>query len=49
MNTITCAELTAIAFAHLLMGQKQDEIIATDSQASICMVAIYMDSPQTLQ
>ena len=48
-NTITCAELAAIAYALLLMGQGQDEIIATDSQASICMIANYMDSPQTLQ
>ena len=31
------------------MGQGQNEIIATDSQASICMTAKYMDSPQTLQ
>ena len=31
------------------MGQRQDEIIANDSQASICMIAKYMDSPQTLQ
>ena len=48
-NTITHAKLAAIASALLLMGQEQDEIIATDSQASICMVAKYMDSPQTLQ
>ena len=31
------------------MGQGRDEIIATDSQASICMIAKYMNSPQTLQ
>ena len=31
------------------MGQGQDEFIAIDSQASICMIANYMDSPQTLQ
>ena len=48
-NIITRAELAAIAFALLLMGQGPDEIIATDSQASICMIAKYMDSPQTLQ
>ena len=48
-NTITRAELAAIASALLLMGQEQDKIIATDSQASICMIANYMDSPQTLQ
>ena len=48
-NTITRAELAAIASALLLMGQGQDEIIATDSQASICMIAKYMDSPQILQ
>ena len=48
-NTITRAELAAIAFALLLMGQRQDEIIATGSQASICMIAKFMDSPQTLQ
>ena len=48
-NTITRAELAIIASALLLMGQGQDEIIATDSQASICMIAKYMDSPRTLQ
>ena len=31
------------------MGQGQDEIFATDSQASICMIAQYMDSPLNLQ
>ena len=31
------------------MGQGQDETIATNSQASICMIAKYIDSPQTLQ
>ena len=36
INTITRAEL--VASALLLMGQGQDEIIATDSQASICMI-----------
>ena len=46
-NTITRAELAAIA--SLFIGQAQGEIIATDSQASICMIARYMDSPQTLQ
>ena len=51
-NTITRPELAAIAAIAstlLLMGQGQDEIIATDSQASICIIAKYMDSPQTLQ
>ena len=48
-NTITRAELAAIASALLLMGQGQDEITATDSQASICMIAKYMNSPETLQ
>ena len=48
-NTITRAELAAIASALLLMAQGQDEIIATDSQASMCMIAKNMDSPQTLQ
>ena len=48
-NTITRAELAAIASALQLMGQEQDEKIATNSQASICMIAKYMDSPQTLQ
>ena len=49
-DTITCAELGAIAgSALLLMGQGQDEIIATDSQASICVIPKYMDSLQTLQ
>ena len=47
-NTITRAELATIASALLLMGQDQDEINATDSQASICMIACW-DSPQTLQ
>ena len=40
-HTITRAELAAIASALLLMSQGQDEIIATDSQASICMIAIF--------
>ena len=31
------------------MGQGQDENVATDSQASICMIAMYMDSPHILQ
>ena len=48
-HTITRAELAAIASALLLMGQGQDKIITTDGQASICMIAKYMDSPQTLQ
>ena len=38
-NTITRAELAAIAYDLLLMGQEQDEIIATVSQASFCMTA----------
>ena len=42
-NTITRAELAAIASALLLMGQGQDEITATDSQASICMIAKYIN------
>ena len=42
-------ELAAIASALQLMGQVQDKIITTDSQASICMIARFMDSPQTLQ
>ena len=36
-NTITRAELAASAL--LFMGQGQDEITATDSQASICVIA----------
>ena len=48
-NTITRIELAAIASALPLMGQGQDEIIAANSQASICMIAKYMDSAQTLQ
>ena len=48
-ETIKCAELTATASTVLLMGQERDEIIATDSQASICMIATYMGSPQPLQ
>ena len=48
-KTITCAELAAIASALLQMGQDQDEIIATDSQASICMIAKIMLSLQSLQ
>ena len=48
-NTITRAELAAIASALLLMGQGRDEITATDRQASIYIVSKYMDSPQTLQ
>ena len=48
-NTLTHAELVTIASALLLMGQGRDEIIATDSQASISMIAKYMDSPQILQ
>ena len=35
--------------ALLPMRQEQGEIIATDSQASICMIANCLDSPQTLQ
>ena len=31
------------------MGQRQDEMIAIDSQTSICMIAKYMDSLQTLR
>ena len=31
------------------MGQGQDEIIATNSQASICKIAKYTNSPQILQ
>ena len=40
-STNTCTKLAAIASALLLMGQEQDEIIAADSQASICMIAKY--------
>ena len=45
-NNITRAELAAIASALRLLGQEQD---ATDSQASNCTIAKYMDSPQDLQ
>ena len=48
-NTILCMEQAAIASALLLMGHQQEENIATDSQASICKIAKYTDSPQTLQ
>ena len=34
-NTITCAELAALASALWIMGQEQNEIAVTDSQASI--------------
>ena len=48
-NTITRAELAAIAAAIEEMGTNQNEIIATDSQASICMIAKYLHTPQSLQ
>ena len=48
-NTITRAELAAIASILLLVGQKQDQIMATDSKASNCMIARYIDSAQNLQ
>ena len=48
-NTITRAELAAIAAAIEEMGANQNEIIATDSQASICMIAKYLHTPQSLQ
>ena len=38
-----------MASALLLKGQEQDDVTATDSQASICTIAKYMDSPQALQ
>ena len=49
-NPSTRAELAAIASALLHMGhdQEQDEIIAIDSQASICMITKFMDSLPTL-
>ena len=56
-NTITRAEPDTMA--SYFMGPEQDEIIATDSQAttcilawlqaSTCMIANFMDSPKTLQ
>ena len=50
-NTITRAELAAIAAALWQMNDLHlpDQIIATDSQASICMIAKYLDTPQTMQ
>ena len=48
-NTITRAELAARASALLLKGQEQDDVTATDSQASTCTIAKYIDSPQALQ
>ena len=39
-DTITRAELAAIAYALLLVGQEQGKI--TDRQASTCMIAKYM-------
>ena len=35
--------------ALLLKDQEQDEMVANGSQAGICMIAKYMDSPQILQ
>ena len=39
-NTITRAELAGIG---LLMSQEHNEFIAIDSQASICLIARYMN------
>ena len=50
-NTITRAELAAITVALWQMNDLHlpDQIFATDSQASICMIAKYLDTPQTMQ
>ena len=49
-NTITIirAELVAIAVAYTQMGLTRDEIIATDSQACICLIAKVLDCPNSL-
>ena len=45
--TMTIAERDAIASALPFIRQEQDEIIETDSQASICMLTRYNDSLKT--